>query len=132
MTTPVKPEGQEVEPVAGLLTAAHLEVAVVYEPPTIPPQAERHVPPMHWLAAFEEPLTSSLKIGFAAPMPTYPLLAILSLSALPCRHTKGPVPVPVPSTDVPFVNHMPFVTPFQLANSILVMPHPFSVSDMIP
>lgn len=70
LATAVKPDGHDVDQVAGLLTAAHLEVAVVYEPQTIPPQAERHDPPMHWLAALAEPLTSSLNIGLDVPIPT--------------------------------------------------------------
>ncbi len=80
---PVNPDGQVVDPVIGLLTAAHLEVVVVvYEPQTIPPQAERHEPPMHWLAALAEPLTSSLNIGLDVPMPTYPFWSILIRSVM--------------------------------------------------
>lgn len=60
-----------VDQVIGLFTAAHLVVAVVYEPATIPLHAERQLQPMHWLAAFAEPFTSSLNTGLAVPMPTF-------------------------------------------------------------
>lgn len=65
------PEGQVVDQVTGLFTAAHLVVAVVYEPPTIPLHAERQLQPIHWLAALAEPFTSSLNTGLAVPMPTF-------------------------------------------------------------
>lgn len=98
--TAVNHEGQVVDQVAGLFTAAHLVVAVVYDPPTIPLHRERQLQPRHEVVAFTVPFTSSLYPGAFVPIPTLPLVSIRTRSTLAIRKFMGTefsVPMNAPS-----------------------------------
>lgn len=99
----------------GLFTAAHLVVAVVYEPATIPLHAERQLQPRHEVVAFTVPFTSSLYQGAFVPIPTLPFVSIRTLSMFAIRKFNGTefsVPKNAPSmgevnTESPLISYVP-------------------------